>query len=301
MMGDAAINIGLALRAALTERVSEVVAMTEREVMSAAESVNKIVGVASGQVAALKEIIRHSADEAGHSPIARAISKQLVSATSFANEMAASIEEQRNIAKVAAESAASISNAAASVQGLTRRANILALNARIEATRLAGNAQGFSVIATDMKNMSQAIADLNNTISALARTVEGLIPKMMSGVESMSSRSHEFSQELGAGMSELEHLSKAQRKEVNLALDASDDAMSRIIRASHEALSHLQFQDAVAQGLLRLDTRAREALVELCKVAHLESRITAIPPARHVEVGGEKSVEQANAGDVVLF
>jgi hypothetical protein len=88
---------------------------------------------------------------------------------------------------------------------------------------------------------------------------------------------------------------------MNQAIETSDQAMSRIIRCSHEAMSHLQFQDAVAQGLLRLDNRAREALIELCQLAGLEDRIASIAPAMHVEIGGEKPVEQNNAGDVILF
>jgi methyl-accepting chemotaxis protein len=300
-LGERAVDVGLTLRSALTERIGEVVAMTEREVMSAAESVNSIVGVASGQVAALKAVIRQSTDEAGGSSMGRAISLQLGNATGFANDMATRIDEQRQIAGAAAESAAGITEAASSVQGLTRRANILALNARIEATRLAGNAQGFSVIATDMKNLSQAIADLNGTIQGLARTVQGLIPKLVSGVESMSMRSHDFSEKLRTGMSELEVAAVQQRNEVNMALETSDQAMSRIIRASHEALSHLQFQDAVAQGLMRLDSRARDAVVELCKLSGMEGRIDGLAPAMHVEIGGEKPVEQNNAGEVMLF
>ncbi|MDX2018944.1 MAG: methyl-accepting chemotaxis protein [Deltaproteobacteria bacterium] len=300
-IGDKAVEISITLRSTLAQRISEVVAMTEREVMAAAESVHSIVGVASGQVTALKEVIRNSTDGAGESSMGRAISLQLGSATSFAKDLAMRIEEQRQIARAAADSAAGISEAASSVQGLTRRANILALNARIEATRLAGNAQGFSVIATDMKNLSQAIADLNGTISGLARTVQSLIPKLASGVETMSLKSHDFSETLRAGMSEIEEVSIRQRNEVNQALETSDQAMSRIIRASHQALSHLQFQDAVAQGLMRLDSRARDAVVELCKLSGREDRIAGLAPAMHIEMGGEKPVEQTNAGEVTLF
>lgn len=299
--GENAVDVGLALRSTLIERIGEVVSMTEREVMLAGESVNSIVKVASGQVDALKAVIRQSTDETGGSSMGRAISLQLGNATGFANEMATRIDEQRQIAGAAAESAAGITEAASSVQGLTRRANILALNARIEATRLAGNAQGFSVIATDMKNLSQAIADLNRTIQGLARTVQSLIPKLVAGVESMSLRSHDFSEKLRTGMSDLEEAAMQQRNEVNLALETSDQAMSRIIRDSHAALSHLQFQDAVAQGLMRLDIRARDAVVELCKLNGMEGRIEEIAPAIHIELGGDKPVEQNNAGEVLLF
>lgn len=298
-IGEQAVAIGLALRSSLTDRIGEVVGMTEREVMAAGESVNRIVKIASRQLEALRNVLRQGANDSA-SPMGRAIATQLRRAAGFASDMASRIAEQREIATQTAQSAAGIADAAASVQGLTRRANILALNARIEAARLAESAQGFSVIATDMKNLSQAIAQLNGTIQGLAHTVQTLLPKMVAGVESMSRSSEEFSRSLQDGMADLEAASRGQQEDVAVALATSDTAMNDIMHASHEALSHLQFQDAVAQGLMRLDNRAREGVMALCRLMGLDVE-THISPAMHVEIGGDKPVESSNAGEVVLF
>ena len=81
----------------------------------------------------------------------------------------------------------------------------------------------------------------------------------------------------------------------------SDLTMGMIVEASQNALSHLQFQDAVAQGLMRLDRQVLEAQQVACRALGAEDLIPSLEPPMHVEIGGEKAVKNENAGEVLLF
>jgi hypothetical protein len=91
------------------------------------------------------------------------------------------------------------------------------------------------------------------------------------------------------------------RHVIRQLLESSDHEMNALIHESHEAMSHLQFQDVVAQGLLRLEPVLHDLQVEWAEPLGLEERVAELPKAQHREIGGDKPVDQENAGEVLLF
>jgi hypothetical protein len=88
---------------------------------------------------------------------------------------------------------------------------------------------------------------------------------------------------------------------ISRMMEQSDQEMAYLISSSHEALSHLQFQDVIAQGLLRVEPALHDLQVQQANELGLEDVIAALPPAQHREIGGDKPVDQENAGEVLLF
>jgi hypothetical protein len=76
-----------------------------------------------------------------------------------------------------------------------------------------------------------------------------------------------------------------------------------ILRASQSALSHLQFQDVIAQDLRQLDGQARAAQIEALQVLDADPSVIAeIPDAEYTTVGGQMPGPSiASSGDVVMF
>jgi len=294
---------GLAdLRRALRERVQEVAAMTEGEVMATAESVHKIYARATSQISDLKEQLSRFTSHDSKSDIVGAIEKQLVAVEAYLREMDGRIDNQQSLSGDAASYADQIMRAAQEIQKLTARAHMLALNARIEATRSnRGDSHGFSVIAVEMKQLSTAIATTNTNIQKLARDMGAVLPRIDTGIREMRSQSREFSESLGATMRSLGEKSEEQRREIAQALQTSDLTMGAIVEASQNALSHLQFQDAVAQGLMRLDRHVLETQMAICRALQADDVIATLEAPMHVEIGGEKAVRNEKAGEVLLF
>lgn len=290
------------LRRALRERVSEVATMTESEVMATADSVHKIYARATAQISDLKNQLSRFTSNDSKNDTVGAIEKQLLAVEAYLREMDGRIDDQQRLSSDAASYADQIMRAAQEIQKLTARAHMLALNARIEATRTTrGDSHGFSVIAVEMKQLSTAIATTNTTIQKLARDMGAVLPRIDGGIREMRSQSRDFSEALGSTMRTLGEKTEQQRGEIAQALNTSDVTMGAIVEASQNALSHLQFQDAVAQGLMRLDRHVLETQVAICRAVAADDLISTLEPPMHVEIGGEKAVRSENAGEVMLF
>jgi methyl-accepting chemotaxis protein len=298
---DAAIGRIGALRKYLRARIDEVNRMTQREVMAAAQDVNTIYQSGTSQIAELKA--RLSAVSMGDSSRKESSAEgQLVAVEGYVRDLEDRITQLKNIASQSAGCNSQLESAAQQIQKLSTDAHMLAINARIEAARDAeGSSRGFAIIAVEMKQLSQVITKTSDSVKSLARTLGELLPQLAQGMTELRDRSKDFSSSLAVDIRNLAERSSAQRREVESALAASDVTLSAIVQASQSALSHLQFQDVVAQGLMRIDETAREAEAGVCTDLGAEDRIPAIEAAMHVEIGGDKAVDYDEAGKVLLF
>jgi methyl-accepting chemotaxis protein len=288
-------------RSRFVERVREVNAMTEREVMAAAASVADIVERASQHVRSTKQAFAEIDGSDGERSVAAAIAKQARAMQQYRGSLAERIAQQQAVAERAEESLRSIATAADAVASLSHEAHILALNARIEAGRLGDAGSGFAVIAGEMQRLSRQIADANELIDDLTRKLAAVLPEMTTGARAMRAASDALSSELEQSSGEVERLTAELRALVERSLRESDAAGEAIIASSHAALSHLQFQDAVAQGLLRMDKWVWELQRETGLEAGDHEAVAALVPPAQDEIGDEKPVDQENAGDVLLF
>jgi hypothetical protein len=93
------------------------------------------------------------------------------------------------------------------------------------------------------------------------------------------------------------------RTQVTRASKAGGAVIEDILRASQAALSHLQFQDVVAQDLRQLDGQARDAQIEVLKTLEAEPAVVAeVPDAEYTTVGGSNNGPAISAsGEVMLF
>jgi methyl-accepting chemotaxis protein len=289
------------LRSFLRERIREVDKMAQREVMAAAQDVNTIYTSATTQIADLKArlstVSRGDGESGGNSA-----EKQLLAVERYVNDLEQRITELKTIAGQSAGCTAEIEQAAQQIQKLTTDAHMLSINARIEAARSTdGNSKGFAVIAVEMKEMSRAITRTSDTVKNLARTLGALLPQLDKGMIGLREHSQEFSNSLAVDIRDLARRSGEQKRSVEAAVTASDVTLGAIVKASQSALSHLQFQDVISQALMRMDAVAQETETAMCKDLDAEHRIPAIEAAMHVEIGGDKNVENENAGQVLLF
>ena len=291
-----------AFRARLIDRIREVASMTETGVMGAAENVHAIFQAASTQIVGLRALLG-GGDNANNvaDDLTQLIEKELKVVGAFAAELNTDVSEQVRLTREAERSLSGISAAAGQVSTFAGRAKMLALNARIEAFRGSEGGRGFAVIADEMKELSRAVAETNASIQTLASDAGKILPSIVKGANRMHARSKEFSEGLGGAMRVIAQRSAERRNQVASAVAESDGTLKRIVESAHRALSHMQFQDAVAQGLMRLDGMLMESQLVLCEMAGLDARRTEISPAMHVEIGGDKSVLQKDAGEVMLF
>lgn len=298
---DKALGRMASLRSFLRERIREVDKMAQREVMAAAQDVNTIYTSATTQIADLKARLSTVSRGDGESG-ANSAEKQLLAVERYVNDLEQRITELKTIAGQSAGCTAQIEQAAQQIQKLTTDAHMLSINARIEAARSTdGGSKGFAVIAVEMKELSRAITATSETVKNLARTLGALLPQLDKGMIGLREHSQDFSNSLAVDIRDLARKSGEQKRSVEAAVTASDVTLGAIVKASQSALSHLQFQDVISQALMRMDAVAQETETSMCKDLDAEDRIPAIEAAMHVEIGGDKNVENENAGQVLLF
>jgi len=288
------------LRASFMRRINDVNATTGREVIAAAGSVASVVDGASAHVRRVKEMVS-TLDGGGGGGVAAAVARQSEVLRRFFESVARDIARQEAVAERAQQHLQRITKAASDTAHLASAARLLALNARIEAARVGGHGNCFSTIAGEMQHLAEQITQANEFIDSLASRLSQDLPEVANSARALRNSSEALSTDLNVATAEVEGETAVMRDIIHRMTEQSDQEMSYLITSSHEALSHLQFQDVVAQGLLRLEAHFYDLQVEYAKSLGLEEMIEQLPPTQHREIGGDKPVDQENAGEVLLF
>lgn len=79
----------------------------------------------------------------------------------------------------------------------------------------------------------------------------------------------------------------------------TDAVFESVLSTSHRVLSHLQFQDVVAQALVRTDGWLW--VLERIYAEQHQLEVESVHPPTTVELGGEKPLEHPDAGEVLMF
>jgi methyl-accepting chemotaxis protein len=219
----------------------------------------------------------------------------------FFESVARDIERQETVAERAQQHLQRIAKVANDTANLAGAARLLALNARIEAARVGGHGNCFSTIASEMQHLAEQITQANEVIDTLASRLSSDLPEVARSAHALRASSEALSADLNAATLVVEAQTALMRELIRRMTQESDEEMTNLISSSHDALSHLQFQDVVAQALLRLEATFYEQQIEHAQALGLTETIAALPPVQHHEIGGDKPVDQENAGQVQLF
>ncbi len=289
-----------AFRALMVERINDVNATTMREVMAAATSVASVVEGATEHITQVKQMVS-AIDGHGGGGVAGAIVRQSEVLRRFFESVSRDITRQEVTAQRAQTQLQRITKAASDTANLASAARLLALNARIEAARVGGHGNCFSTIAGEMQHLAEEITRANEFIDGLASRLSQDLPELAATAQALRESSEVLRQDLSAAAHDVDTETAVMRDVIRRLLESSDQEMAKLIGTSHEALSHLQFQDVIAQGLLRLEPPLRELQIEQAGQLGSPDLAAHLPPAQHNEIGGDKPVDQQNAGEVMLF
>lgn len=295
------IAAGLAeFRALLMQRLNDVNATTSREVMAAATSVAAVVERATEHVQRVKEMVG-GLDGKNGGGVSSAVAHQGEVLRRYFESVSRDIARQESTADRALQHLQRITKAASDTAHLASAARLLALNARIEAARVGGHGNCFSTIASEMQHLAEQITQANEFIDSLASRLSADLPELAESARALRTSSEELTTDLSSATALVEQETEQMRDMIGLMLQQSDGAMATLISSSHEALSHLQFQDVVAQGLLRVEPALHDLQIEQAHLLDVEDMIADLPPTQHREIGGDKPVDQDHAGEVMLF
>ncbi len=291
-------------RKEISERVDRVNSLTESEVMSAVDALSNIVDVVStlnDQTNKTLRGISGSEDTSQDQHLTMAIAKQSDETENFVALLQARMDEQRTAATKAHEQSQAIQHAANSVESLSHQAKILAINAMIEAGRMGESGAAFTVIGHEMQWLSNEIKRTNMEVAQLAENLGKLLPSIAAMIEKTAVSTESFATSINDTIADVRFQTGTLQNGVEGLLAQNNTALSAILIESNEALSHLQFQDTVAQGLMRLDSIARDLVVTVGTLSGEDMSSMTLPTETHHELGGDKEISPDTAGDVMLF
>jgi methyl-accepting chemotaxis protein len=280
-----------------TELVSRLIAearqLSEREVLAAGRCVVSINNEAKQHATDLSALAKQFAggNSENRRTIAHVIQKQTHTCSTFATELGAELRDQSELALRALELTKRIAKFGEQINSISIEARILTLNADIESKRLGKSGAAFGAIAGEMRNLSASVHSTNQAVADLTRDLTRLLPKLAAGSQQMLRHSDAFSGQLVKQLADVEFAYDSAQRAVHGTLQASQERAERIFAQTCEVLSHLQFQDRMAQDLSKAQHQ--------CQLAAqiVEGAFAALPEASAAHTGDDWGTQVTQAFD----
>jgi methyl-accepting chemotaxis protein len=216
-------------RQRVARRVDEVRQVTEREILACGRVLSNIVETARALIQETDKAIADAKARSEHST------------ARFIGEMQMDIRAQEAVVKDVLVLAGGIEESISAINNLAEFSNLLSVNARIEAGRIGEAGAGFAVIADQTRDLSTTIGTTAHKVTTAIAAVRQGLPPISEHARSMHERARAFGEAVAKEMEKSDGASIGTRR------------LEDLIRLSNEALSHLQFQDPVAQELAAIN------------------------------------------------
>lgn len=241
------------VEAMVLERIRGVNKLTESEVLSVGDALQRIVKEARAHVDATRSTLSKIANDRSDEGVTGLVSRQASRSEHFLGQVEALVAQQSSHADHAVTLTRRIAELGERVSSIAFQSRLLSLNASVEAARLNGQGAAFGVISVEMKRLSDAVEEANHRVAELANELTDALPNIARVGTELLHCSKGFRHELEAGLREIQDVTSALRSTIGNSLSDGDKRIDRVIHESNSALSHLQFQDVCAQSLLIID------------------------------------------------
>lgn len=235
-----------------TEDIAEAIVDTKKnaqELVSAAQQ----SAVASEQISAASTQMTEAMSEINHSAEATALTcstakekvndsaKVVDSAANHIDKLAKHITTAANSAEELVKKSESAIEFSSRIDKIAEQTNLLALNAAIEAARAGESGRGFSVVADEVRNLSQstqdAVDEIEETIGSMVKTIDLLKQDLMEQVrvaEDCSEESTKAKQEMISIRAEITKIT-SEMEQIAAASIQNKDAIKEVDAAISEA------------------------------------------------------------------
>ena len=259
--------------------------VSTREVLAAGKNVTAIVNVAVEFVHSLDETLRLS---------------QAQGESNALPEIREGVMRQETLIDEALDSARIAKTLVDKIDSAARASRLLALNARIEASRIsADGASAFDVIATEVCTLSDQIEEANEEISDLLQKLNQMLPQVSEQAHATRSLVEDLHQQQ-------QQQSAVLLQELEATRQSSHEVMDKVVVTASTALMHLQFQDPMIQNIERIDGVLTDALNDAAHALGVDERVDGNytePLSAQIleEEEAAADVEAADVGEVLLF
>jgi len=246
-------------------RIESLQSLTEHEVLACGQVLSSIVDN-------VRRLIQDTEES-----VAASLADSDAATARFIGEMQGDIQAQEAAVGEVLSLADGMQEAIDAINGLSHYSNILSMNARIEAARIGHHGAGFAVIADHTRDLSRTIREAAERVSKAIESVRAGLPPVSERATAMQERTRAF---IGVVS---EQMKSASRQAATAG--AGDRGLEEVVRLSNEALSHLQFQDPVTQGLAAIDQDLAATESRVRRVLDGETQLEALPQEARAPAG----------------
>ena len=141
---------------------------------------------------------------------------------------------------------------------ISNAVRVLTINGYIESTRLGGEGRAFAVIAEQLQELGEKVRSANEGIRDLTSSLGKLIPQIGDSARQLLRNTEQLENEHTDAMFMFQGASSAAQRDMTGALGEAQERAQRIATRASQVLSHLQFQDRMAQQLRELEQMAAD-------------------------------------------
>ncbi len=218
--------------ARISAKINDIRSLTEREILACGNVLSAIVDKG-----------RDLADESERSAASSMARAEEITGR-FARGIRADLGAQEAAVQHVLELASGIEAAIHAINDLMLSSKVLAVNARIEAARIGEQGKGFARIADSLSALSGVIRGASDTVSSSIDGVRAGLPQMSVSAASMLERTNLFIDEVAK---------QVESASLQAGNGERNGSLAKLMELSNQALSHLQFQDRMAQNLVAID------------------------------------------------
>lgn len=293
-------------------RIADATSRSEHGVLEAGAAIDEILVEARAHVAETQSTLNELTEAGGADSVFEAIDVQTRCVSQYVRSLSAATRDQVTAASAAIGQVDEVRALASAMEEIASETRIVAINARIEASRLGPQGKPMVIIAEEMSRLNQHVQSMNKAVEALTSELCEVLPRIEALGLGMQAQADEFEATLQGGLTDVARGAKSFRKGVESVLSAGDHRLSSILDRAYAALSHLQFHDPVRQDLALLEGEVgtvadgvREALATgtPCPQPPLDASRR---PRHNRGLAGEEHIltedgDAITAGDVLLF
>jgi uncharacterized protein YukE len=238
-------------RVEIEVEIEKVLRETEASTLSLGRNLGQVLCEAQQLIAEMKARVG-SLGAQGDASVTTVLDRQCRTVAEFVQLLSTTVSAQGQVAERVLETSRTVAKAAQAVEAISMQSRMLSLNTMIEAERLGAQGRPVMVIAREMRELSDNIADSNQEITRLATELTPLLADVQKNISVLRAHTGDFEtrfdserEKIGAATAQLE-------RTVHETLGAGDLRLESVVKLTNDSLVDLQCQDIVSQRLRRV-------------------------------------------------
>jgi methyl-accepting chemotaxis protein len=227
--------------------------LTETEVLAAGNTLQSILGESQAQLEESNRLSREFGGGAESSDSLATVAGRLLDVLSDTPKLLDGVAKQVDLLATTAQKAQAdtrkILALVSTVKRISASTKLLALNTRIEASRLGANEKALAVLSAEMRSLSDEVTGATELMESLAESLTENLPSVATGATRLVQTCVEQARGVTSSVQPFHAAYGRARRSVEDCLTGSRDRLERIQGMYTTILQNLQFQDRAQQQM----------------------------------------------------